>query len=86
MPPEQIIAALATVLVTVVGLLWRLHLQADLDDRQQRDRALDLLATSLASGVDAAAASKAMAAAWAERNRIDAARNRADADRRRKAD
>lgn len=77
---------LAIALGRAILTLWREHLKADLDDRQQRDRALDLLSTALAGNVEAAAASTAMAAAWNERNKVDAERNRADAVRRRKAD
>jgi len=56
--------------------LWRTHLEADRDDRDQRDRALALLEKALDGNREAAAASKSMATAWDERNRIDAARRR----------
>lgn len=56
--------------------LWREHLKADLDDRQKRDQALDLLDKALDGNREAAAASKTMAAAWDERNRAEAARRR----------
>ncbi len=60
------------VLAKVIQILWRDHLAADRDDRDQRDRAM-ALAESMA------ASNKGMVAAWE-------ARNRADALRRRKAD
>lgn len=56
--------------------LWREHLKADQDDRAQRDRALALLELAERGNEVAAEAGKAMAAAWAERNRMDAARQR----------
>ena len=69
MDPWQIIAALAGTMVTVVGVLWRLHLQADADDRAQRDRALNALDQSLQNNRDAIAA-------WSKRDAADAARAR----------
>lgn len=87
MPPDLLgpTALLAGALIAV-GVLWREHTKADADDRAQRDQALALLAVALAGNTEAAVGSKAMAAAWDERNRIDNERNRADAVRRRKAD
>lgn len=69
MTSEAIIAALAGTMVTVVGVLWRLHLQADAEDRRQRDRFADLLDLSLQNNRDAIAA-------WAKRDESDAARTR----------
>ncbi len=69
MDPWQIVAALAGTMVTVVGVLWRLHLQADADDRAQRDRTFELLDLSLQNNRDAIAA-------WEQRDRTDAARAR----------
>ena len=69
MPSEQIIGALATAFVAVVGVLWREHLKADADDRTQRDRALGLLDLSLQNNRDAISA-------WAKRDDTDAARVR----------
>ena len=69
MTSEAIIAALAGTMVTVVGVLWRLHLQADAEDRRQRDRFADLLDLSLQNNRDAIAA-------WAKRDAADAARTR----------
>ena len=69
MDPWQIIAVLAGTMATVVGVLWRLHLQADADDRTQRDRALGLLDLSLQNNRDAISA-------WAKRDDTDAARVR----------
>lgn len=40
MDPWQIIAIVTTALTAVIGALWRLHLQADADDRAQRDEAI----------------------------------------------
>lgn len=70
MPPEflgptgLLVAALA-----VVAALWREHLKADQDDRDQRDKAMAITA-DLASG------SLKMGNAWEERNREDANRQR----------
>ncbi|HEV8545008.1 MAG TPA: hypothetical protein VGQ64_01835 [Candidatus Limnocylindrales bacterium] len=71
MPPEQVIAALATVLVTVVGILWRLHLQADADDRAQRDLAASQLTAAIAGVNRLAAAIEKDTADRAERRRSD---------------
>ena len=37
MDPWHIVAVIATSMTTVVGILWRLHVQADADDRKDRD-------------------------------------------------
>lgn len=66
----------AWIVFRVVKELWRDHLSADHDDRAQRDRALDLLETSLQANRDHAKASADMANAWNERNKADAARRR----------
>ena len=57
-------------------ILWRENLRAQQDDRDGRNQALDLLDKALDGNREAAAASKSMATAWDERNRIDAARRR----------
>lgn len=69
MDPWAIIAALATAMTTVVGLLWKEHLKADEDDRRQRDQALTLLDLSLQNNRDAISA-------WAKRDELDGARSR----------
>jgi hypothetical protein len=64
------IGALAGITFTrAILTLWREHLKADQDDRDQRDRAIALAESSVASN-------KAMAAAWEARNKLDAARHR----------
>ena len=70
-PTGALVAALFGVaaLARAIVVLWKEHLEADKDDRAQRDRAIALL-EDLAPGV------KAMAAAWELRNRNDAARRR----------
>lgn len=78
--------ALAVGFTRAIVVLWRNHLEADLDDRTQRNLALGLLDKALDGNREAAAGSKSMAAAWDERNRIDAERNRSDAARKRRVD
>ena len=52
-----------------IGILWREHLKADKDDRDQRDLAQKLLGISLQNNADAITA-------WNRRNEQDAARQR----------
>ena len=52
-----------------IRALWREHLEADKDDRAQRDRAMAL-------ATDAVDGTKRMAAAWERRNERDLARRR----------
>jgi len=70
MPPDLLgpTAALAGALV-VVGILWREHLKADVDDRAQRDLAQELLRLSLLNNA-------AAIAAWNKRTDQEAARHR----------
>jgi hypothetical protein len=76
-PPDLTTAAgVITALLVVVGVLWRAHLLADADDRQQRDKALALLEAALAANHDHAVAQADMAKAWDVRNKADAARRR----------
>lgn len=64
-------------IVGIIGLtaarmllvLWREHLKADQDDRDQRDRAIAIVETLVP-------AIKQMANAWDARNKADAARRR----------
>jgi len=71
------IGALAAISFTrAILILWKEHLKADQDDRDQRDRAQELLRASIAANHDAATAAKAMAAAWDIRNKADAERQR----------
>lgn len=70
--PTGAIVALIAVLgiaARVIQVLWQNHLEADRDDRAQRDRALGLLDLSLQNNRDAIAA-------WEQRDRTDAARTR----------
>jgi hypothetical protein len=69
-PPELLgpVGLLAAAL-SAVAVLWREHLKADQDDRDQRDRAIALLEASLANN-------KAAIAAWDRRTSADAARHR----------
>lgn len=77
MPPELLgpTGALVAVLFGIAALaraivvLWQEHLKADQDDRDERNRANDLLALSLQNN-------KAAIAAWDRRNAADAARRR----------
>lgn len=57
------------IVARVVQVLWQKHLEADEDDRNQRDAAQALLRTALDN--NAAAIS-----AWNKRNELDAARQR----------
>lgn len=41
MPPEAWLLTAISGLSAVIGVLFRLHLQADAEDRAQRDQALD---------------------------------------------
>jgi hypothetical protein len=56
-------------LARVIAVLWRIHLEADLDDRLQRDKAQELADKAIA-------AYDRLGAAWEERNRADAERQR----------
>ena len=71
MPSEALLGPLALLVAALiaVGVLWREHLKDDQDDRDQRDKALALLETSLANN-------KAAIAAWDRRTQSDAARKR----------
>ena len=62
-------SALLAAALLAVGVLWREHLKADQDDRDQRDRAIGLL-EQLVPSVNR------MADAWEARNKADAARRR----------
>lgn len=64
-----ILVAALVVVVRVLVVLWREHLAADHDDRNQRDIAQNLLDQSLANNA-------AAIAAWNKRNDQDAARAR----------
>lgn len=57
-------------------ILWSEHLKADQDDRNQRDRAQDLLEAAIVANKLSAAATADMAEAWDARNRADAERHR----------
>lgn len=84
MPPEllgptgALVAALfgITALARAIVVLWKEHLKADQDDRDQRDKALALLSSSLDGNKANAEANRLMAAAWDQRNRNDVARKR----------
>ena len=76
--PDQLtgpVAALVLAILVIGGLvkafkvLWTEHLKADQDDRDQRDKALALLETSLANN-------KAAVSAWDRRTAADASRHR----------
>lgn len=54
-----------------IHILWKEHLEADRDDRAQRDRAMALAET-------AAEGTRRMAEAWETRNRRDRERHRHD--------
>lgn len=71
MPSEQLLGPLALLVAALlaVGVLWREHLKADQDDRDQRTEAIALLKVALDGN-------KAMADAWDRRNRADEARRR----------
>lgn len=77
MPPELLgpTGALVAVLFGIAALaraivvLWKEHLEADKDDRAQRDRAIGLLEQLVPS-------INRMAEAWEARNKADAARRR----------
>ena len=71
MPPDALLGPLALLVgsLLAVGVLWREHMKADQDDRDQRDKALALLEQSLANN-------KAAIAAWDKRTAADAARAR----------
>lgn len=73
MDPWQVVAIVATSLSAVIGVLWRLHLQADTDDRVQRDAAI-------AGWNDATAAVNRLAAAI-EKDTADRAARHRQADR-----
>jgi hypothetical protein len=64
---------LAVIILGVVGkviqALWKEHLEADKDDRAQRDRAMALAET-------AAEGTRRMAEAWEQRNARDRQRSR----------
>ena len=63
MPPDLTTAVgVITALVAIVGILFRLHLQADAEDRRQRDENF-LLAKDAVDGV------KRLAASWEARER-----------------
>jgi hypothetical protein len=63
-PQGLLIAALSVIVV-----LWRDHLRADQDDRNQRDKALGIAESAVAG-------TSRMADAWEARNREDAQRRR----------
>lgn len=63
------VSVVAIVVARAFLILWREHLKADQDDRDERNRANDLLALSLANN-------KAAIAAWDRRTAADAARRR----------
>ena len=72
-----LLVAVTIVLGRVVVALWKEHLKADQDDRDQRDRAeaaLDRVVDGIRLNAEATAA---LARAWDERNKDDAARHRA---------
>ena len=83
-PPEVFgpAGALVLAILVIVGLvklamiLWKEHLKADQDDRDQRDKALHLLEEAVAGNKSHADANRSMAAAWDARNKADAARKR----------
>lgn len=64
--PWAVVIFLGGALILFLG---REHLKADQDDRDQRDKALTLLESSLANN-------KAAIAAWDKRSAADAARHR----------
>lgn len=70
-PLGALVLALAVIagLVKFLSMLWKTHLEADADDRAQRDKAIALLEVNLE-------ATQRMARAWEERNKRDAARTR----------
>ena len=72
-PTGALIGAVAglVALARVIQILWREHLKADADDREQRD-----VAHALAKA--AVAAYDRLADAWEQRNRDEAARQRRD--------
>lgn len=76
--PEQLSGPLGALILAlfvlgvagkVIWALWQNHLEADRDDRAQRDKALGLLDLSLQNNRDAISA-------WEQRDRTDAARTR----------
>lgn len=69
----QALAIVAGALTTAIGVLWRLHLQADTDDCVQRDAAI-------AGWNDATAAVNRLAAAI-EKDTEDRARRHREGDR-----
>lgn len=70
-PTGAIIALVAVLAMAarVIQVLWKNHLEADQDDRDQRDLAQKLLGVSLQNNADAVAA-------WNRRNEQEAARQR----------
>lgn len=73
MDPWQVVAIVATALSTVIGILWRLHLQADADDRSER-------AEAITGWRDATAAVNRLAEAI-EKDTADRATRHREADR-----
>lgn len=72
MPPELLgPTGLLVACLLVIAALWKEHLKADQDDRDQRDKAMVITA-------DLAAGNLKMGNAWEERNREDANRQRRD--------
>ena len=70
MPPEVLgPQGLLVAAVVVIGVLWRDHLRADRDDRDQRDRAL-------AGWEGQTAATRDLSASIEAKDRQDAARRR----------
>jgi low temperature requirement protein LtrA len=63
------VAVVGIVIGRTLQLLWREHLKADQDDRDQRDRAIAVVEALVPT-------IKQMANAWDARNRADAARRR----------
>ena len=70
-PAGALVLSIAVIagLVKLAMILWKEHLKADQDDRDQRDRAIGLL-EQLVPSVNR------MADAWEARNKADAARRR----------
>ena len=78
--PDQLTGPLGALVLALAGLglaakaihtLWKEHLEADRDDRGQRDRAMALAETAIEG-------TRRMAEAWEERNRRDRERHRHD--------
>lgn len=71
MPGDALLGPLALLVAALlaIGVLWREHMRADQDDRDQRDKAMLLLEAALDG-------TKRMATAWEERNKRDAAARR----------